>query len=87
MKDGGRYVEPTVARTDPRAQDFGATLVLALGTPAIIYLARAVLEWAKRTNNPTVELNGVLIERIDSKDIAEVVAALKAGKRAGASSK
>jgi hypothetical protein len=84
VKEDGRSVEPTFARPNPTAQDFGSTLVLVLGTPALIYLARAVLEWAKRTNNSVIKLNGVRIERLESCDVADVVAALKApSKRSG----
>jgi hypothetical protein len=77
VKEDGRPVEPTVVRPDPTAQDFGSTLVLALGTPAITYLALAIFEWAKRTNNSDIAINGVRIERVESRDVAEVVAALK----------
>jgi hypothetical protein len=84
VKEDGHPVEANVVRPDPTAQDFGSTLVLALGTPAIIYLARAILEWAKRTNNSVIELNGVRIERVESCDVADVVAALNApSKRSG----
>jgi hypothetical protein len=78
VKEDGRSVEPTVVRSDPTAQDFGSTLVLVLGTPAITYLARAIFEWAKRTNNSDIKINGVRIERVESCDVADVVAALKA---------
>ncbi len=78
VKDDGKPVESTVTRSDPTAMDFGATLVLVLGTPAIIILARAVLEWAKRTDNSDIEINGIRITNLASKDVADVVTALKA---------
>jgi hypothetical protein len=81
VKNNGLPVEPTIARTDPTAQDFGATLVLALGTPAIIILARAILDWAKRTNRSGIELNGVRISNLESRDVSDVVTALKAGRK------
>jgi hypothetical protein len=84
VKEDGRPVEPHIVRTDPTAQDFGSTLVLALGTPAITYLARAIFEWAKRTNNSDIEINRVRINRIESRDVADVIAALQApNKRSG----
>jgi hypothetical protein len=77
VKDDGQPVEPKLARTDPTAQDFGTTLVLVLGTPAVIILARAIQAWAKRTNNSDIELNGVRITNLESRDVADVVTALK----------
>jgi hypothetical protein len=81
VKDEGNAVEPTVARTDREAQDFGSTLILALGTPAVIILARAILAWAKRTNTSVIEVNDVRITNLESRDVANVVSALKTGRK------
>lgn len=70
-----------VARTDPQAMDFGATLIAVLGTPAIIILARAIKSWAERTGTTTIALDGVRIENVRSQDAAAIVAALE--KRGG----
>lgn len=87
VKIEGRPVVPKVVRANPEAQDFGATLVLVLGTPAIIILARAIVAWAKRTNNSYIELNGVRITNLESRDVADVVTALKAGPKSPAHGK
>ena len=79
VKDEGRFVEPSVERSDQEAQDFGATLVLVLGTPAITILAKTILEWVKLSNASTIALNGVHIDKVRSQDLAAVVAALNRG--------
>lgn len=66
-----------VRRTDRTSQDFGATLVAVLGTPALIILARTVKSWAERTGTSTIEMNGVRIENVQSRDIADIVKALQ----------
>lgn len=72
-----------VARTDPQAMDFGATLIAVLGTPAIIILARAIKSWAERTGTTTIALDGVRIENVRSQDAAAIVAALEKRGAAG----
>jgi len=79
VKDGGRPVQPSLERSDGEAQDFGSTVVLVLGTPAITMLAKAILEWVKLSNASTIALNGVRIDTVRSQDVAAVVAALGKG--------
>jgi hypothetical protein len=55
VKEDGRPVEATVTRPDPTAQEFGSTLVLALGTPAIIYLAGVIAESSRKSTLSGVE--------------------------------
>jgi hypothetical protein len=65
-----------VIRTDRTAQDFGTTLVLLLGTPVLLALANAVRDWAKRKDQATIHINGIKINNVGSKDVAEIVTAL-----------
>lgn len=67
-----------VARTDREAQDFGATLIVILGTPAVILLAKAVKSWVERTGTSVIEINGVRIDNVRSQDAATIVKALQA---------
>jgi hypothetical protein len=73
-----------VARTDAEALDFGATLIAVLGTPAIIILARAVKSWVERTGTSVIEVNGVRLENVRSRDIEAIVKALGATGSGGA---
>ena len=68
--------QSSVARDDPQAMDFGATLIVVLGTPAIVILARAIKSWMERTGT-AVELNGVRIDNVRSQDIAAIIGALE----------
>jgi hypothetical protein len=82
VKDDGKSVEPDVQRTDKTAQDFGTTLVLVLGTPAVIILAKAVRDWAQRTGNESkISINGNVIDNVASKDVADIVKAMTAKKK------
>jgi hypothetical protein len=80
VKDGGLPVDPEIIRTDPTAQDFGTTLTILLGTPAVIILANAVRDWARRTNRSDVIINGKIIKNLESKDVADVVKAMNSNK-------
>jgi hypothetical protein len=83
-----------IRRTDEEAQDFGATLIAVLGTPAVVYLAIALKNWATRTGTSVVA-NGIEIKNVRSEDLGKIVESLKgsapkkvsAGKPASASPK
>lgn len=76
VKEGGLPVDPEIVRTDPTAQDFGTTLTILLGTPAIIILANTLRDWARRTDRSVIMINGHLITNLESKDVADVVKAM-----------
>lgn len=68
-------------REPSEAMDFGATLGIILGAPAVITLAKALVVWARRTNTVRLEVsnargNRVVLENVDSKSVADVVAAI-----------
>jgi hypothetical protein len=65
-----------VVRVDPTRQDFGTTLVLLLGTPVLLALANAVRDWAKQKDHGTIRINGIKINNVASKDVAEIITAL-----------
>jgi hypothetical protein len=46
--DEAPEVEVGVQKDDTKTQDFGATLVLVLGTPAVVSLARGIAKWMMR---------------------------------------
>ena len=83
VKDDGRPVDPAITRTDRSAMDFGTTIVLVLGAPAVIVLANAIRDWAQRQDRGEIDINGTRISNVNSKDIAEIVRAIQGVSRAG----
>lgn len=90
LADANRYVEelrntlldatPDITierrRENPRTQDPGATLVLLLGAPAVVTVAKAIGDWLKlRASAPlTIETpeERVVVEHITSKNAAQL---------------
>ncbi|THU40765.1 hypothetical protein FAM09_01230 [Niastella caeni] len=68
----------TLARIkdNDNAQDFGATLVLVLGTPAILAIAKGIQTWLSKRNNITITIKNsqgeVVASGISGKDIPKV---------------
>jgi hypothetical protein len=77
-------VEPR--RADRGAQDFGATLVLALGAPAVIVIAKALGDWLKLHHSVSVDIKtpdgSYVAKNITAKD-ARQLAKLLRSKRGG----
>jgi hypothetical protein len=62
-------------RGNPRTQDFGATLVLLLGTPSIVAVAAAIGNWLKLRTSASLT-----IETPDKKVIAQNISSKNAAK-------
>jgi hypothetical protein len=79
LLDGVPDMQVDRQRDNPAAQDFGATLVLVLGTPAIVMLAKALKAWLARNNAASIRLetaDGILVaNNLESKDAAAIVQA------------
>jgi hypothetical protein len=77
LDESGARLE--VQRNDPESQDFGATLVLVLGTSAVAALAEGIKTWLSRNSGARIEIlqNGrIVAEHLDSKDAAAIATAL-----------
>lgn len=70
-------------RDSEETQDFGATLVVVLGTPSVVALAHAVRRWLLRNNAASIRLerpDGTLIAKnLNSADAAAIVKAFEEG--------
>ncbi|HKW02423.1 MAG TPA: hypothetical protein VJN96_21545 [Vicinamibacterales bacterium] len=70
-------------RTSKDSQDFGATLVLVLGTTAITAVAKGVQAWLAAHTGTRVEIttdNGTVVAtNVDAKSAAEMVKAMAGG--------
>jgi len=63
-------------RNDSHTQDFGTTLVLVLGTPAIVAVATAIGNWLKLRQSASLTVKTadehILVQNITSKDAAQL---------------
>lgn len=67
------------ARERPETQDFGATLVLVLGTASATAVANGIRKWLTRTGTSAefrTPDGKVKLTNVESKDIAEIARAL-----------
>ena len=64
-----------IEKDDPSTQDFGATLVLVLGTPAVLAVAKGVADYLRRKRGTiTIEKDGTLVATGISGDDAARIA-------------
>ena len=71
LLDASPDVEVHRRRDDPRTQDFGATLVLLLGTPAAVTVARAIGNWlALRRGTISIEAENGEITKITGTNLS-----------------
>ena len=67
-------------KDDPTTQDFGATLILILGTQSVIAIARGIEAFlARRRAKLEIASDGTVVFRGDSSDAVKVVEALQGG--------
>src|SRR5215831_1558929 len=72
-------------RANPQAQDFGATLVLVLGTAAVTAVAKGLQGWLKGHTGAKMEIvtekGRVVISNVESKSAAEIAKAFTDAKK------
>jgi hypothetical protein len=85
LLDAAPGVQIERQRHDADAQDFGSTLVVILGTPAVVLLAKALRDWLTRTNAASVQVKTshgtVIATNLESKDVPAITSALLAATR------
>jgi hypothetical protein len=82
-EDGEELESINLKKENQDTQDFGTTLVLVLGTPAVIAVARGLATYLGRTGTKVlIRKNGdIVLENVSGADTARIVEALKAKKR------
>jgi hypothetical protein len=79
LEAGGRIER---RRTHPASRDFGATLVLTLGTSAVIAIAQGIRSWLARNSGVSIDIDvggrTIRARNLDSqgaKELAQLLAA------------
>ncbi len=76
LLDAAPDIQVERRRGDPRTQDFGATLVLILGTSSVTAIAKAIGDWLKLRNSASLTVETpeghMLVQNITSKDAAKL---------------
>lgn len=78
LRDADEPLEATQTRDDPNAQDFGATLVLVLGSGAVIALAKGVSKWLATKPDGSVTIRDrrdgtIIVKGLTSRDARAVI--------------
>jgi len=63
-------IDVSVSKGDATTMDFGATLIIILGTPAVVAVAKGVADWLKKRNTASIT-----IETSDGKLVAKNISA------------
>ena len=81
LRGAAPEIEVERRRADTNAQDFGASLVLVLGTPAVIVLAKAFRDWINRREDAKVSIKTprgeILIENVTARDAHKILELFK----------
>lgn len=70
-------------RDRPDTQDFGATLLIVLGTASVTALAKGVASWLARHSGSRIQINSdgsVIASNLDSGDAARIAEAFRSRK-------
>jgi hypothetical protein len=78
LRDADEPIEATQTRDDPNSQDFGATLLLVLGSTAVVALAKGVAKWlaAKPDGSVTIrdrKSGEIIAKGLTSRDARAVI--------------
>lgn len=77
LRDADEPIEVTQTRDDPDSQDFGATLVLVLGSGAVVALAKGVAKFlvTKPEGSVTIRHKGgeIIAKGLTSRDARAVI--------------
>lgn len=76
---GSHRLQIEQRRANPESQDFGATLVLVLGTAAATAVAKGIQAWLKGHTGVTMEIatnkGYVIVKNVESKNAADIAKA------------
>ena len=78
LLEGSPDVRAKIEQQDPSNQDFGATLVLILGAPAAVAVAKGIADYLRRVGGKiTIEADGKIVAtNISGDDLGKIESAL-----------